>query len=78
VATTSAVVIELQEQLFARERELDSRECEVAVWEDGLVASEHALGRAPWHATPSTSGPRLSDRITWPGRAPLGPVLALL
>jgi hypothetical protein len=39
------MAIELQEQLPARERDLDSRECILMVWEDGLAASEHALGK---------------------------------
>jgi hypothetical protein len=41
----SAVAAELQEQLLARERELDSRKGTIAVWKDGLVAFEHTLGR---------------------------------
>jgi hypothetical protein len=36
----------LQAQLLTREWELDSREGAIATWEDGLVAFEHALGRA--------------------------------
>jgi hypothetical protein len=32
------VVIELQEQLLARERDLDSREGAIIAWEEGLVA----------------------------------------
>jgi hypothetical protein len=39
------VATELQEQLLAREKQLGSREGTVAVWEDGLSASERALGR---------------------------------
>jgi hypothetical protein len=39
------VAIELQGQLLARERELDSREGIIAAWEDGLVAFECALGK---------------------------------
>jgi hypothetical protein len=42
---TSAMVVELQEQLLARERELDSREGTLMAWEYGLVAFECALGR---------------------------------
>jgi hypothetical protein len=42
---TSAVTIELREQLLARERELESREGAITAWEDGLVAFECALGR---------------------------------
>jgi hypothetical protein len=41
-----AVLDELQVQLPARGRELDSREGTIIVWEDGLVASEWALNRA--------------------------------
>jgi hypothetical protein len=43
---TSAVAGELRGQLLAWERELDSREGAISVWEDGLVASECTLGRA--------------------------------
>jgi hypothetical protein len=39
-------VIELQEQVLVRERELDNREGAITMWEDGLVAFECALGRA--------------------------------
>jgi hypothetical protein len=38
------VAIELQEQLFARESELDNREGATVAWEEGLVAFVHALG----------------------------------
>jgi hypothetical protein len=37
---------EMQEQLLTREREMDSKEGTIIAWEDGLVSSEHALGRA--------------------------------
>jgi hypothetical protein len=40
------MAIELQEQLLAWGRELGSREGTITAWEEGLVASEHALGRA--------------------------------
>jgi hypothetical protein len=39
-------VVELQEWLLARERELDSREGTIVTWDDGLTAFECALGRA--------------------------------
>jgi hypothetical protein len=39
------VAIELQGQVLARERELDSREGIIAAWEDGLVAFERTLGK---------------------------------
>jgi hypothetical protein len=39
------MVIELQEQLFAKERELDSWESALTAREDNLAASEYALGR---------------------------------
>jgi hypothetical protein len=42
---TLAVATELQEQLLVQERELDSREGVVPVWEDALAAFEHALER---------------------------------
>jgi hypothetical protein len=42
----SAIAVEFQEQLLARERELDSREGTLTTWENGLVASKSALGRA--------------------------------
>jgi hypothetical protein len=38
------VSIELQEQLIAWERELDSREGTIIVWEEGLVAFACTLG----------------------------------
>jgi hypothetical protein len=38
------VAVELQGQLLARERELDSREGVITAWEDGLAAFERALG----------------------------------
>jgi hypothetical protein len=40
------MVDELREQLLAWEREVDSRECAIISWEDGLAASERTLGRA--------------------------------
>jgi hypothetical protein len=40
------MAIELQVQLLAQERELDSREGVLMAQEDGLVTSECALGRA--------------------------------
>jgi hypothetical protein len=43
---TLATVIKLQEQLLAREGELDSWESTLMAQEDDLVASEHAPGRA--------------------------------
>jgi hypothetical protein len=45
VVATSAAAVELQEQLLAWERELESREGAVAAWVDGLVAFERALRR---------------------------------
>jgi hypothetical protein len=42
---TWAVAVELREQLLARKRELDSREGTISMWENGLAASKHALGR---------------------------------
>jgi hypothetical protein len=42
----SVVAVELQEKLLARERELDSREGAIALWDDGLAAFKHALGKA--------------------------------
>jgi hypothetical protein len=38
------VTVELQGQLLARERELDSREGAIVVWEQGLAAFAHVLG----------------------------------
>jgi hypothetical protein len=46
MVTTLAVLDELQEQLLTWEREPNSREGAIIAWEDGLVASEIALGRA--------------------------------
>jgi hypothetical protein len=45
VVATSAVAIQLREQLLAGERELESREGAIAAWEDGLAVFEHTLGR---------------------------------
>jgi hypothetical protein len=39
------VAVELQGQLLALERELDSREGVIVVWEDGLAAFERTLGK---------------------------------
>jgi hypothetical protein len=38
------VTVELQGQLLAQERELDSCEGAIISWEEGLVAFVHALG----------------------------------
>jgi hypothetical protein len=47
------VAIELQGQLLAQERELESREGAITMWNDGLVAFEHALGKVhmEWDAS---------------------------
>jgi hypothetical protein len=45
VVAASAIAVEFQEQLVARERVLDSREGTLTTWENGLVASKSALGR---------------------------------
>jgi hypothetical protein len=37
------VIVELQEQLLARERDMDSREGAIITWEEGLVAFARAL-----------------------------------
>jgi hypothetical protein len=44
VSPSSAVAMELQGQLLARGREMDSREGTIAMWEDGLATFAHALG----------------------------------
>jgi hypothetical protein len=41
------VIDELQEQLLALERELDSQEGTVVTWEEGLTTFAHVLGEAP-------------------------------
>jgi hypothetical protein len=66
------VAIELQEQLLAQEVELDSREGTIIMWEDGLAASEHALGGGRARNVMS-SAPRLrlSGRTTLLGHVPL-------
>jgi hypothetical protein len=38
------VTVELQGQLLAQERELDSREGDIDAWEEGLAAFAHMLG----------------------------------
>jgi hypothetical protein len=43
VVATSTAAVELQVQLLAREKELDSRKGAIAAWEDGLTAFVHAL-----------------------------------
>jgi hypothetical protein len=58
---TPALVIELQEQLLARERELDSREGTIAMYEDGLLAFEHALGRVHM----DHDAKRIRAKATW-------------
>jgi hypothetical protein len=45
VVATSVLAVELQEHLLAREREMDSKECTITTWEDGLAAFERTLGR---------------------------------
>jgi hypothetical protein len=40
---SSTVVAELQKQLLARERELDSREGTIITWEESLLVSAHML-----------------------------------
>jgi hypothetical protein len=45
VVTISAIAVELQEQLFTREKELDSWEHALVAREDDLAASECTLGR---------------------------------
>jgi hypothetical protein len=37
------VAVELEEQLLAQERELESREGAIVMWEEGLVAFTRAL-----------------------------------
>jgi hypothetical protein len=39
-----AAIAELQDQLLARERELDSQEGTIVTWEESLMASARALG----------------------------------
>jgi hypothetical protein len=39
------VTIELQGQLLAKERELDSWKGAITTWEDGLASIKHALGK---------------------------------
>jgi hypothetical protein len=53
----SAELDELQEQLLAQERELDSRKGAIIAWEDGMTAFERAPGRVSWNTPLST--PRL-------------------
>jgi hypothetical protein len=65
------VVVELQGQLLVRERELDSKEYAITVWEDGLVASEHALGKVCMKHDVVMSELRPSSRTSLPSRAPL-------
>jgi hypothetical protein len=48
-----AVTVELQGQLLAQERELDSCEGAIIVWEEGLVAFARALGEVHAERDPS-------------------------
>jgi hypothetical protein len=64
---TSAMAVELQEQLLARERELDSREGILMAREDGLADSECTIGRRAWNVIVSATEPRLFGRTIWLG-----------
>jgi hypothetical protein len=57
-----AVTAELQEHLLAQERELDSREGAIVMWEEGFVAFAHTLGEV--HAECDASSAR-ADVIQW-------------
>jgi hypothetical protein len=46
LSPSHAVATELQGQLLARERELDSREDAIITWEEGSTAFAHALQEA--------------------------------
>jgi hypothetical protein len=72
--STSAMAVELLEQLLARDKELDSRECAIIVWEDGLAALEHALGRACMERDAErTQAEAAQHRTTLLERVPLPP-----
>jgi hypothetical protein len=43
LSPSHTMAIELQEQLLAQERELDSREGAIIMWEEGLAAFAHVL-----------------------------------
>jgi hypothetical protein len=45
LSPSNAVAVKLQQQLIARGRELNSKEGDIAVWEDGLAAFKRALGK---------------------------------
>jgi hypothetical protein len=44
LSPSHVVAVELQGSLLAQERELDSREGVVVMWEEGLAAFAHVLG----------------------------------
>jgi hypothetical protein len=67
------MVDKLWEQLLTQERELDSREGIIAVWEDGLAASEHALGRACVERDAECAQAQATSRTTALGYMPLLP-----
>jgi hypothetical protein len=56
------VAVELQAQLLARERELDSREGAIITWEEGLAA----LARALWEACVNHNASHVrADAVQW-------------
>jgi hypothetical protein len=69
----SVMVDKLWEQLLTQQRELDSREGIIAVWEDGLAASEHALGRACVEHDAECAQAQATGRTTTLGYMPLLP-----
>jgi hypothetical protein len=58
------VVVELQELLLARERELDSREGVVVAQEDGMLTFKCPWGGSAKDVMSSVLGLRLSSMIT--------------
>jgi hypothetical protein len=67
------VAVELQGQLLAWERELDSNEGAITTWKVGLVALSTPLERLSWSVTLVMSELRLSSRTSSPRCASLVP-----
>jgi hypothetical protein len=74
-SSSLAVTIELQGQHLAWERELDSRESAIVMWEEGLAAFAHTFGRCTWNVILVALVPMPFSETSSPRRAPLVPDL---
>jgi hypothetical protein len=68
------VIVELWEQLLARERELFEQESTLLAKERGMVEGKHALGGRTWNAMLFTTRSHPSEGTIYPGCAPSPPV----